>query len=104
MWQTMGVTLLVLLLSLLWFFFTPRVALRTRLSCFVLLILLGFGMKHSLRVDGTLNGKGLPRLAWKWSAPSVPALNGKPMPVADGSIVADKQRLAASASSRNRGE
>lgn len=97
MWQSMAVTLLVVLLNLLWLLFTPRFSWKKRLTGLVVVVLLVVGLKQSLRVDGTLNGTGLPRFVWKWSGPAVPVLAGTPLATANTALVADGKQLAQAA-------
>ncbi len=66
-WLSAAIPLLVFLLNLGWFFITPRFSRNTRLAGFTVLLLLGFGARLALRVDGTLDGTGLPRFTWKWT-------------------------------------
>ena len=68
-WMTSAVVLLALLLGLLWFLFLSRFRWRLRLIIVAALTLLVFGSSRILRVDGTANGTGLPKLAWKWTQP-----------------------------------
>jgi hypothetical protein len=62
-WKTTAVVLLAILLNLLWFLFTPRFTRSTRLIGLLVLIGLGFGLRKTLRVDGTINGMGLHAIA-----------------------------------------
>ena len=96
-WKTMAVALLAILLNLLWFLFTPRFTRSTRLIGLLVLIGLGFGLRKTLRVDGTINGVGLPRFAWKWSAPALPQLARIPIAEKGGGLVVDEARLAQAA-------
>ena len=66
-WLLMAIPLLVLSLVLLWVLVVPRFSRRLRLTCLAVTLLLVLGLKLTVRVDGTLDGTGLPRLAWKWS-------------------------------------
>ena len=79
-WIEWAVVLLALVLGLIWFFFFSRFRGRTRLLTAAVLAVAGGGLKLTLRVDGTLDGRGLPRLAWKWS-PRPPAIRSTPAPV-----------------------
>jgi outer membrane protein assembly factor BamB len=74
-WITAAIPLLVLTLNLLWFLLTPRFSWRTRLAGLAVVVLLGFAAKAALRVNGTVDGTGLPRLAWKWTPRAKPRLN-----------------------------
>ena len=86
-WILSVITLLVVGLNLLWFLLTPRFPWRTRLAGLAVLALLAVGMKLTVRVKGTMDGTGLPRLAWKWSGAraglAVPPLLTGPNSVAD---------------------
>ena len=96
-WETLAITLLVVLLNFLWFLFTPRFSGKTRLTGLVAVIVLAFGLKHALRVDGTVSGIGLPRFAWKWSAPALPHFESRRVAEAGGELVPDEARLAQAA-------
>ncbi len=67
-WGTGGIVLLSILLGLVWFFFLSRFPGRVRLAGLVVLLLAGLGLSQSVRVDGTVDGRGMPKFAWKWSA------------------------------------
>jgi outer membrane protein assembly factor BamB len=71
-WLTLALIALGLLLVLLWFTFFSRFPWRTRLLVVVGLGLAGLGLSQALRVDGTTNSIGFPRLAWKWTRPPPP--------------------------------
>jgi outer membrane protein assembly factor BamB len=75
-WTTGGITLLAILLGLVWFFFLSRFPGRVRLIGFVALALAGLGLWPSVRVDGTVDGRGLPKFAWRWNVqrPVVPTV------------------------------
>jgi outer membrane protein assembly factor BamB len=66
-WVSAAIPLLVMILNVLWFLVTPRFSWRTRLLGLGLLILLAVGMIQAVRVDGTLDGTGLPKFVWKWN-------------------------------------
>ncbi|MDR3402542.1 MAG: PQQ-like beta-propeller repeat protein [Chthoniobacter sp.] len=66
---TFAVVFLAVLLGLIWFLFLSRVRGRIRLVTAAALILAFLGLKATLRVDGTMNGTGMPRLAWRWTTP-----------------------------------
>jgi outer membrane protein assembly factor BamB len=72
-WFSLMVTLLAVLLTLLWALLSSRFSVRRRLGVLGALLLLGMGFRATLRVDGTLDGRGLPRLAWKGFVKGVPA-------------------------------
>ncbi|MEN3940377.1 PQQ-binding-like beta-propeller repeat protein [Prosthecobacter sp. SYSU 5D2] len=66
-WVSAAIPLLVVILNLLWFLVTPRFSWRTRLTGLGVLIVLAIGLRLAIRVDGTVDGTGLPNLVWKWS-------------------------------------
>jgi outer membrane protein assembly factor BamB len=99
LFETMIVSLLVPLLVLIWFLLSSRFRARTRLVVLAIVIVTGFGFKLATRVDGTVNGTGLPRFVWKWSAPTVPRLERPPVAAtaAGGGTAQDEERLAQAA-------
>ncbi|MDH4371921.1 MAG: PQQ-binding-like beta-propeller repeat protein, partial [Verrucomicrobiota bacterium] len=64
-WATAALSLLGILLLLVWFLASSRFRARTRLVGLALVVLCVLALKGSLRVDGTINGTGLPRLVWR---------------------------------------
>ncbi len=66
-WLMSGIVMLGLTLLVLWFALLSRVPWRPRLVTLALVGLAGFGLGKALRVDGTTDGRGLPRLVWRWS-------------------------------------
>ena len=66
-WATAALALLGTLTLLIWFLASSRFRARTRLVGLAIVILSGLALKGSLRVDGTINGTGLPRLVWRGS-------------------------------------
>jgi len=58
--------LLAVLLEFLWFIFLSGFNWRLRLAAFCVAALAIFGLTRIVRVAGTVNGTGLPRLAWRW--------------------------------------
>jgi outer membrane protein assembly factor BamB len=66
-WMTSSVVLLALALGLIWFVFLSRFRWRQRLITVAVLALASFGLSKLLRVNGTVDGTGLPKLAWKWT-------------------------------------
>lgn len=66
-WLTSAIVLLATLLTLVWFFFLSRFPWRTRLITFAGLLVLGFGLKKSLKVDSSVDGTGLPHFTWAWT-------------------------------------
>lgn len=90
-WMTSAIRLLTGVLLLLWFLVSRRFSWRTKLGGFLGILGLAGLAYLSLRVDGTVDGTGLPRLVWRWSdshrsspspaaAPSSPAA---PTPATD---------------------
>lgn len=66
-WATMTLGLLGGLILLVWFLASSRFRPRTRLLGLATVILCGLVLKWSLRVDGTIDGTGLPRWVWRGS-------------------------------------
>jgi len=66
-WLTAGIPLLVVLLNILWFLISRRFTWRTKLVGVVVLGALFFGAKQLVKVDGTADGTGMPKLVWRWS-------------------------------------
>jgi len=66
-WLTLALTLLAVILNMLWFVFTPRFSWRVRLIGVFAVALLVFGGRNLLRVDGTIDGTGIPNLVWGWT-------------------------------------
>ena len=96
-WLTAAIPLLVFLLNLGWFFLNPRFSRKTRLAGFATLLVLAYGARLALRVDGTLDGTGLPRFTWKWTGresviPAAAASNGNVPPA-----IPEDSRLTATA-------
>jgi len=65
-WFSAGVLVLAFFLVLIWFLLFSRVAWRIRGIAFALLLLMAFALTKMLRVDGTVDGRGLPKLVWRW--------------------------------------
>ena len=65
--MTFAVVLLAVVLGLLWFVFLSRFRWRLRLITVAVLALSIFGLTRVLRVAGTTDGTGRPKLAWKWT-------------------------------------
>ncbi|MDB6022684.1 MAG: outer membrane protein assembly factor BamB, partial [Pedosphaera sp.] len=55
------------LLLLVWFLFLSAFRWRTRILTLIALALVLFGFNRLVRIDGSANGSGQPRLAWKWA-------------------------------------
>ena len=66
-WATAALALLGTVTLLIWFLASSRFRARTRLVGLAIVILSGLALKGALRVDGTINGTGLPRLVWRGS-------------------------------------
>jgi outer membrane protein assembly factor BamB len=66
-WATAVLTLLGLALVLTWFLLLSRFTWKVRLLGALAVAAVVFGVKASVRRDGTMDGTGLPRLAWRWS-------------------------------------
>jgi outer membrane protein assembly factor BamB len=79
-WLSTLIPLLVLLLNLGWFFLTPRFSARTRLLGLTALIGLAIVGRFTLRIDGAMNGTGLPAFAWRWSGPSASGIPATAVP------------------------
>lgn len=73
-WLTAGIPLLAGILILIWFLLTKRFSGRTRLKGLAVVILLSLAWKAAVRVDGTVDGTGMPKWVWKWSTPQQPDL------------------------------
>lgn len=56
-----------LLLLLVWFLFLSAFRWRTRIFTLAAVALILFGFSRLVRIDGSTNGSGIPRLAWKWA-------------------------------------
>ncbi|MBL9139962.1 MAG: PQQ-like beta-propeller repeat protein [Verrucomicrobiales bacterium] len=86
-WLSLAAGLLGLILILLWFVLLSRFRWRVRLITVAVLALVVVGGRQMVRVDGTVDGRGLPRLVWRWtesptSVPSGPVV-GLPSSVVD---------------------
>jgi outer membrane protein assembly factor BamB len=64
---TVLVVFLAALLGLIWFLFLSRVAWRLRGITVALLAVSIFGLVKAIRVDGTVDGTGLPKFSWRWA-------------------------------------
>lgn len=67
-WLTSAILLLAGVLLLVWYLFFSRYSGRSRLIAFGLVVVAALAAPRIVRVDGTLDGRGLPKLAWRWSA------------------------------------
>ncbi|MGO8698655.1 MAG: PQQ-binding-like beta-propeller repeat protein [Limisphaerales bacterium] len=77
-WAVVVVASLGALLELGWFVLLSRFDYRWRLAVFGIFVLLIAGLAETVRVDGTANGTGLPKLVWRWAARRAPLLSGGP--------------------------
>lgn len=66
-WLISASWLLTGVLLLLWFLLSRRFSVMTRLRGFLGVLALAGLAYLTLRVDGTTDGTGLPRLVWRWS-------------------------------------
>jgi len=64
-WATAALGLLGAVLLLLWFLASSRFRARTRLLGLAAVVVCGLILKASLRLDGTVDGTGLPRWVWR---------------------------------------
>jgi outer membrane protein assembly factor BamB len=74
-WATASIVLLAILLGLTWFLFLSRLSWRTRSRGLLLLALVGFGLSRLVKVDGTVDGRGLPKFTWRWNVKVPPKLD-----------------------------
>lgn len=69
-WASVSIVALAGVLGLVWLVFLSRLPWRTRLIALGVVLIAG-GMPVALfKVDGTIDGRGLPRLVWRSSAPA----------------------------------
>ena len=72
-WATGAILILSVSLTLIWFLFLSRLPVRLRLATTGLLFLAGALAPVLLRIDGSVSGTGLPRIAWRQRAlPATP--------------------------------
>jgi len=76
-WMTAGIVLLTVLLGLIWFVFLSRMRWRTRGLGVAILAVVGFGLSRWVQVDGTVDGRGLPNVVWRWNVQRPAALEAK---------------------------
>ena len=95
-WLLTLVPLLVVLLNVGWFFLSPRFNRNTRLVGLFGLLVLATAARLGLRVDGTVNGTGLPRFTWRWSdsTPHVLPASATPPPASPTAAAANLLALA----------
>ncbi len=97
-WLTAVVPMLVLILNLLWFLITPRFSWKTKLSGLAVVVMLGVGLKLAVKVDGTVDGTGAPKLVWRGTASSQPALQKWTPALAESiNVITDDPRLTQAA-------
>jgi outer membrane protein assembly factor BamB len=78
-WYMFVTVLLAVFLEFVWFVFLSRFNWRLRLATFCLIALAILGLSKTVRVAGTVNGAGLPRLAWRWTAERAQRLDAPPV-------------------------
>jgi len=69
-WMAVAIALLAALLGLVWLVFLSRLRRRTRLIVCAALTAAGGALAALVKVDGTVDGRGLPRFVWSWSGPA----------------------------------
>ena len=69
-WITLAIPLLALILLIPWFLLSRRFSGKSRLFGLAGLLLAVGVLKWMVRVDGVVDGRGLPRLVWRWSKSS----------------------------------
>lgn len=95
-WLMTGVIpLLTASLLTLWFLITPRFSGKTRLMGLLVIIGAGVAVKALVRVDGVIDGRGLPRFVWRWSAGHKPAVAALPGDIEPQLPITQDPRLAA---------
>jgi outer membrane protein assembly factor BamB len=72
-WLVMGLTLLTALILLIWFFVSRRFSGQSKIIGLVGLGWILISAKLTLRVDGVVDGRGLPKLAWRWASSTLPS-------------------------------
>jgi outer membrane protein assembly factor BamB len=87
-WLVTAISALVIVLNGIWLLVTPRIRGRHRLVGLAVVLVVGIGLKFSLRGNGT----GLPKLAWRWSSERV--VLAVPVGPPKGAVAVDPARLA----------
>src|SRR5258707_7982510 len=54
-------------LLLLWWLFLTKLRWRARLAGLALIALVAFSLKRLVRIDGSTDGTGKPRIVWNWA-------------------------------------
>jgi len=54
-------------LLIVWWLFLTKLRWRTRLAGFGLVVVCMVGLKQLIRIDGSINGGGRPKIVWKWT-------------------------------------
>ena len=78
-WYMSVTVLLAVLLEFVWFVFLSRFNGRLRLATFCVIALAILGLTKMVHVAGTVNGTGLPKLAWRWTAERAQRLDAPPV-------------------------
>lgn len=76
-----------LLLLLVWFMFLSAFRWRTRLLGLAAFIVLLVGFNRLVRIDGSVDGSGRPRLAWKWTPKSSGDVKSQPVVAVSGPML-----------------
>ncbi len=66
-WAGSAIGLLASVFVVIWFALLSRVRWKLRLTTLAIVGLSVFGLSKAVRVDGTVDGRGLPRLVWRWT-------------------------------------
>lgn len=66
-WLTFGFALIGIILAFLWLLLFSGISWWKRLLWLAVAGVAWFGLRRLFRVDGAINGTGLPRLAWRWA-------------------------------------
>jgi outer membrane protein assembly factor BamB len=68
---SLALTLLTILALGFWYVFLTGLRFRTRLALVLIggmvLVGIGFGIRKLTRIEGSIDGSGIPRVVWKWS-------------------------------------
>lgn len=73
-WLTSAIILFLVLVTAIWFVLLSGFPGKARLLAACGMVLAYAGFKTLLRVDGSLDGRGLPRFTWRWMPPRDAAL------------------------------